>query len=215
MGCTECSGEYTNEELEFLKKEIKLPYGSLRLGKIESVHRKYAVDGKISQTDWNNIKSELNFTSKTDKFSRLFDSFYHDEFYSMRGLLTLGILVSFGNVGEKAKILFELIDVESKGFLKKEDLEVLIDECMEISINKIALIVDMEKFNLQEYVGTLIKNKSRAKEKIIKIIWKKNKEKILFKEFTKRFYRKKAVCLLNSAGIRKFIYKINYFEACN
>jgi hypothetical protein len=37
MGCTECSGEYTNEELEFLKKEIKLPYGSLRLGKIECI----------------------------------------------------------------------------------------------------------------------------------------------------------------------------------
>lgn len=209
MGCVENHLEYPVEELELIKKEMKLPYGIDSPSKIDIVHRKYSIEGKINKNQWDQIKLALNFPTNFTPYENFYNSFCDDDHYSLRTLIILGILLSYGNFTDKAQLMFEILDVENLKVLNRADIEFLVSEMVDISVNKIPLLIEKDK-KVKKYIKSLKSVKERGKKIMLKYFCKSTMQKITKAEFVDRFYKEKCVKLLTARGIRKFLYDLMY-----
>ncbi|OMJ82385.1 hypothetical protein SteCoe_16922 [Stentor coeruleus] len=209
MGCMETHLDCPVEELELIKKEMKLPYDIESPSKIDIVHRKYSLGGKINQDQWEQIKSALNFPNDLSFSESFYNSFCENGEYSLRGLVLLGILLSYGNFTDKALLIFEIMDLEYQNILTKADLESLVSELIDISVNKISLLVEQDA-KVQKYIRSLKSVEERGKKVILRRFCKGSMIKITRDEFVERFYKSKCVGLLTTRGIRKLLYGLLY-----
>ena len=115
-------------------------------------------------------------------------------------------MLSYGNFKDKAKILFEIVDLNCNGFIGKNDLENLFDDLFDISVNKFSILLDSHEKRILRYLKFLKENVKVGKQKIIQYFWRKNKDQMTKKQFIKRFERSRSMKLLTSGGIRKLIY---------
>ena len=206
MGCIVSNPECTTEEIELLKLELIFPYHNQSPKKIDLLHRKYSSDEKINKNQWDSIREYLAVTDNDYKLKQFYDSFIQNDCYSLRGLILLGILLSYGNFKDKAKILFEIVDLNCNGFIGKNDLENLFDDLFDISVNKFSILLDSHEKRILRYLKFLKENVKVGKQKIIQYFWRKNKDQMTKKQFIKRFERSRSMKLLTSGGIRKLIY---------
>ena len=192
MGSTE-SLYFFEEELLLSKKEQLLPYNLHSPEKLDLIHRIHSLNGKISLNQWNQIKQILSFPKETPNTDLFFSSFNQPNGYSLKHLALLSLLLSYGNYTNKAKILFDIIDTEHSNVITKEEIKILADELIDISVNRISLLVPQNS-KMTQYVNILNRNKNRAKDVIVKSLCKKNAIGIDSQAFVDRFYKKKAFC---------------------
>ncbi|OMJ92773.1 hypothetical protein SteCoe_4407 [Stentor coeruleus] len=209
MGCVENHLEYPVEELELIKKEMKLPYGIELPSKIDIVHRKYSLGNKINKNQWEQIKLALNFPTDFSPYENFYNSFCDDNHYQLRSLIILGILLSYGNFTDKAQLLFEIMDSESHKVLKRTDIESLVSEMVDISVNKIRLLVEDDS-KVKKYIKSLKSVKEKGKKIMLMRFCKSKMQNITKDEFVNRFYKEKCVKLLTARGIRNFLYDLIY-----
>ena len=137
---------------------------------------------------------------------KMFDAFCYQGSYSLKELILLGLLLSFGNFTDKARLMFEVFDLECCGYLSKDDIENLVDSLIDISINKIPLMLKNKNYKMTRYLNILQNNKAKAKYQILSYFNYNKSVQISSLEFMEQFYHKTSTRLLNSFGIRKFIY---------
>ena len=142
MGCISNKCDYNPEEIALLIKEMSLRYNMHPPSKLDLIHRKYSNSGKINENQWKEIKSLLHFKDECKNSEVFYNSFLIGDEYSLRLLLLLGNLLSYGNFTEKAKLMFEIIDVENTKIASKQKVGELVDDLIDISVNKIPLLIE-------------------------------------------------------------------------
>ena len=197
--------DYIPEELEILIKEMRLQYNLHPPIKIDLIHRKYSHSGKINRNQWREIKGLLNFSEEDNYTADFFNSFLIGDEYSLRKLLLLGNLLSYGSFTEKAKLLFEIMDVENTKVVSKGKVEQLVDDIIDIAINKVSLLVEDDP-KTSAYLKFLARNIATKKEQMMKYYYRNHAEYITQEEFIDHFYKGSATRLLTASGIRKYIY---------
>lgn len=207
MGCVSSKYDYIPEELEVLVNEIRLPYNTHPPLKIDLVHRKYSYMGKVNKSQWEEIKNVLNFQNLDPSTNALFDSFLNDGVYLLRGLLLLGVLLSYGSFTDKAQLLFEIADIENTRFVKKQKIEELVDELLDISIHKSALLLKKPSIRIKKYLKDLEVHKEQGKKLMMSHFFSTSASEICQEDFINHFYKSSAARLLTASGIRKFIYQ--------
>ena len=113
MGCVETRS--TSEETAVLEAEKGLRFHLEKSVRIDSTIRKFSSNGKINCAQLQRISEVLNIqisdnpphTKIEDMFRKLISS---EGLYEMKDLLVMGILLSEGEAGVKAGLLYQVFD---------------------------------------------------------------------------------------------------------
>ena len=208
MGCISNKCDYNPEEIALLIKEMSLRYNMHPPSKLDLIHRKYSNSGKINENQWKEIKSLLHFKDECKNSEVFYNSFLIGDEYSLRLLLILGNLLSYGNFTEKAKLMFEIIDVENTKIASKQKVGELVDDLIDISVNKIPLLIE-EKSKKSAYLRLMPRKIKIGKEQMMKHYYRTQEIAITQEEFIDTFLNGSSTRLLTASGIRMFIYKFS------
>lgn len=207
MGCTASQEDLPLAEFLIVKCEIRLPYNNHAPIFLDFNHRKYSFDGKINEKQMEIVKSLL-FIENLELFDRFLELFQCEGQFLFRQISFASLLLSNGSFTEKAKLFFEIIDVFNEEELDKVAIEEMVDDLIEISVEKIPSLVREEESTVNKYRDGLRRVRLSCKRKIVDRLCK-GQDKISTRKFVERFLKPKCIDFLTSRGLRKFLYLNN------
>ena len=207
MGCVASGEDLPLAEFLIIKCEIRLPYNNHAPIFLDFNHRKYSFDGKINEKQMETVKSLL-FIENFELFDRFLDLFKCKGEYLFRQISLASLLLSNGSFTEKAKLFFEIIDVFNEENLHRGEIEEMVDDLIEISVEKIPSLVREEEITVLKYRDGMRRVRESCKKKIVDRLCK-GQDTISTRTFVDRFLKPKCIDFLTSRGLRKFLYLNN------
>lgn len=120
MGCIEAKN--SSEETSILEAERVLNFHKQKSYKVDSIIRKFSLNGKVNSVQLSRIADHLNLQIyNTPPFMRIQD--FYDKLkdtsgnYDIKDLLIIGILLSDGEPCTKAALLYQVFDEELTGHM--------------------------------------------------------------------------------------------------
>lgn len=214
MGCVETRN--SSEETAVLVAEKALNFHLQQAARVDSIIRKYSPNGKTNPAQLGRIAEILGIVIFSNPPNTKIDDFFrkiisNEEFYDMKDLLVIGILLSQGDPAVKAGLLYQIFDEEltSRIPMNKITGEVL-SKIIEHSCSNLPLLVAQG----QSLVTNTIKNEKyvndmiQAKAMCIKNIGDKlaeNGNNVTEATFVDVFSSFNQGSLTSSSGWRKYL----------
>ncbi|CAG9322213.1 unnamed protein product [Blepharisma stoltei] len=218
MGCVDSKSSISIEERAIMIAEEELGYGNKYSRDVDFVHRKYSVSGLINAEQWRDISNSLLIksenTPRNAKIEDFFSSFKSiDGKLPLRSLLIIGVLLSEGRASDKARLLFEIYDIKNQKSLPKSIIQALVDEMLDISINKLPILVCphhvANEDEVKKYLKDLRGYQEVSKTAIIARFLgtgEGEEQEISLSVFVKNFEDGVTARLLTAHGLREFVY---------
>ncbi|OMJ87860.1 hypothetical protein SteCoe_10346 [Stentor coeruleus] len=214
MGCFTSRNDITPEETAVMDFESLLGYSDLSPSHLDKIHRKYSYNGKISENQWKDICDTLKLAPSKIEASQHINNYYDkyrsgENAFALNELLVLGILLSKGKPGEKAKLLFEVYDEKGLGELDLSQIHDLLSVMVKIAIELNPQVVVKDGVNgvsiqdLTKYFEKLNKGKGVAIGMAEMEILNKNGS-VKSTEFVKMLNGKMSY-FVSPHGIRKYV----------
>jgi Ca2+-binding EF-hand superfamily protein len=214
MGCITSRNDISPEETVVMDFETLLGYSTLSPSHLDKIHRKYSYNGKISDNQWKDICYTLNLAPNKIEASQHISNYYdkyrtEDNSFALNELLVLGILLSKGRPGEKAKLLFEVFDENASGGLGLGQIHELLSVMVKVALELNPQVVvkdgvsDVGAQDLMKYFEKLNKGKEVAIEMAEKEILGKD-GMVKSMEFVKALSGKMSY-FVSPHGIRKYV----------
>jgi hypothetical protein len=212
MGCTS-SRDLSDEEITLTKTEDQLKFSCTRASKHDMVFRKYAVLGRLSKCHFHDAADKLKIiTTKQaslDQVEEFFSQFMTHDQYHLRLLLILGLLLGLEDVKVKAKLLFEMYDVECTHTLPAVKVTKMIQEVFRVAVHllpKLSLKPTMTKE--VSYIENLKLTQLKVVEALAKLILGSAVE-VQQSKFVEAFTTNDILkTLLVSDGFRAYCHKL-------
>jgi Ca2+-binding EF-hand superfamily protein len=202
MGCA-CAREGIDAEEKLKEKESLLPYSSHESKFILVLHKKYSQgQSAMSKETWLKILEKL-YPDERVSSKEFYECFENpDKTYPYASLCVMGILLSNGSYYDKSQFLFEVFDKENKGHILYEDLRGLISTMLEVSIDKLPLLLPTKdpRSKTNEYVNIIKRNKAAALNQILAKF--ENTETVSASQFQSVMVSEINRTLLTSSGLR-------------
>lgn len=181
--------------------EIFLPFSVFNVKRTNQLIAAHCDHDEINASAWDEFLSQL-YLEETCLVHDFFNSFCNfDRNFPGKPLYVLGILVSKGTILEKTLALFEKFKLESK--TTKKNISELISIMLEISIEKLPLIIRNKDTDLLQYVEALRQRKKIALEWIMEKFEEDSNKEINFSSFLNVFNWNPQ--LLTPSGLRKIV----------
>ncbi|OMJ95017.1 hypothetical protein SteCoe_1715 [Stentor coeruleus] len=216
MGCIEVKNK--SEEILIQEAEHVLNLKKQKSIQVDSVIRKFSLNGQVTSVQLNRISSHLKLQTKN-----LFPFIKIDEFYGklrdingnydLKDLLVIGILLSDGESSTKAGLLYQIFDEELTGHMSLSKVKnqllykLVIHSCS--SLPKLvsprqASNVNLEK--IEKYSDCLIEKKDTCINSVAERLAVNGNDvtEITFTEVFRTFRQGK---LTSSVGWRAFLYE--------
>lgn len=132
MGCMNCS-RVNREEACITEASDLLGFRNKHAKEVDSIIRKYSSDIVINDQQFTALAKHLQLAVNTRTaplFERLRES---NGNYDRRSLIVLGVLLSSGLSGEKAKVLFEAYDNEHSSVISVQEVDAMLDAMTSIA----------------------------------------------------------------------------------
>lgn len=214
MGCITSRNDISPEEDVVMDFETLLGYSALSPSHLDKIHRKYSYNGKISDNQWKDICYTLKLAPNKIEASQHINNYYDkyrtgENSFALNELLVLGILLSKGRPGEKAKLLFEVFDENGSGVLELSQIHDLLSVMVKVAIELNPQVVVKDGVNnvgvqeLTKYFEKLDKGKGLAIEMAEKEIMNKDGN-VKSSEFVKALTGNMSY-FVSPHGIRKYV----------
>ncbi|OMJ92815.1 hypothetical protein SteCoe_4357 [Stentor coeruleus] len=152
----------SEEETVITMKEKCLPFSTTRLENLKSVILKNSTSGIMSIAQLRKAMTELDFdieifTTPEEHIQNLLRLLQNSKrLYDVKTVMLFGVLLCTGTNEEKAEILFDIYDINGTHCLQEAEINEMLSELIEISVNKIPRIAvdnssEPEKFTMPEY----------------------------------------------------------------
>ena len=214
MGCTASRNEISGVEHCLLSGEESLKYSTKNIKDIDNIHRKYSYTSKITISQFTEISTRLGLAiavDPTDSIIKFYENFKIDgDCYNLNKLLVLGVLVSSGNPVDKARILFEIEDTYSAKVLRKESVQALINDILQICLEFLPSLYMVEsdkctEEKISEYVVKINQNYDTVRPLLLKEFMGSENEEISLLNFMNNFRVDETARLLRPYFIRRFV----------
>ncbi|CAG9334764.1 unnamed protein product [Blepharisma stoltei] len=217
MGCVDSKLSCSSVERSIMNAEAELGYEKKNCWYIDFIHRKYSIGGWVNHEQWRDISCSLLIqtknTSSNTKIERFFSSIANfNGKLPLKSLLIIGFLLGEGTYQEKSQLFFDIYDTNNSKIIFKSDIHALVEEMLDIAINKIPILAckpqASNEEDFQKYLQELHQFKEAAQELIVrKFIGADNSEhSITLSEFQANFQDISTAELLSSHGLRSFVY---------
>ena len=235
MGCFQSRDKW--EEIEEMVESAKLTLGlhTKESGKILKIFHRYSQHFHLTEIQLTEALKELGLTlnDKTAKIYKLFlegprnckflerqnlIKLYSDgkKLYSVKKLSTLGIILGKGNRPDKLKSLFFNYDIDASDQLARWELNVLLGDILEVSLEIIpdmALVLDSNnQTKIEEYKASLIAMRKNITEYFRYLILEDSFKEMNSDLFVKQVRRDDTYLLLEDRELR--LFTIKQFDEC-
>jgi len=198
-----------------LENEEKiLGYSNNDVSNIDMVLRKYSYLGKLNKKQMSQVAAQLRLNVSNSrghmKIYEFYNSFKLPDEYDLSLLLVAGILLGQGTSDLKAKLLWEIYDVDGTEEMGKDVLYTILQDICNIALDRIAFLVSDSPFCSEYKVKSYVSNCNAVRSRII--------DKVLFlllgslssikkARFITRISKILDGNMLTSKGIRKIMHE--------
>ena len=192
----------SGEEETIKRNEKLLKFTTLDTSDIIEQLKKYESYGILSKVLLKGALANLDFDNscftdpESPDFKFLLQLQNENKLFTLKTVCLSAILLGCGNTSEKAKLLFSLYDVPQKETLEKFEISAMLDDIINLAVNKIPLIAvdeseepETNKFTLeklQKHMNNLLDRKDRYLVKLQNRLLGGNNT-VTFKEFISKF----------------------------
>ena len=216
MGSVNSISELSSEEKTIVDMENQLEFGKNSTAEVDFTIRRYTFDREINSEQWKSIGNELQLKTRAYSHCPKVEEFYasyknSQGNFSMKEILILGIVLSSGQIGTKARLFFDIYDELGEKIINKEAVEDLFDELIKCTLIKLPMLVSnscnppVGEKQIQRYASRLLQNMQRAKVEFVDIILE-GQSIIELNEFKRRFDLMQNALLLTTFGFRNFVF---------
>lgn len=224
MGCSWNRQNTSLEEMCLENEEKILGYSNNDVATIDMVLRKHSYLGRLNKKQMSLAAAKLNLTITNSrghfKIYEFYNAFKLPDEYDLSLLLVAGILLGQGAPDTKAKLLWEIYDVEGTEELGKDELYTMLQDMCNIALDRIAFLVSdspiCSEYKVKSYVSNCNAVRSRIIDKVLfQLLGRMNSIKKT--HFISKMIKIAEGDMLRSKGIRKIMYeeysKVPYAEA--
>lgn len=214
MGCTWSRHDLSLEEQSLLHEETVLGYGRHDSVYIDMILRKHSHLGKLNKKQFNQAANSLKLKvcdfERHSKVCDFYTSFQNLQDYDLKMMLVLGILHGIGKPEEKAKLLFEVYDVNGNEEIEKKHLNDMLTEMCTVALDKVAILAvdspSCSEYKVKQYLAHCDSVKTKNIVKIISQILI-GRTSIAKSKFIDKMIIIEKGKLLSAHGIRSFLYE--------
>lgn len=223
MGCTWTRQDMSLEEMCLENKEKQLGYHRNNVSNIDIIFRKYSYLGKLNKKQLTQAASKLDLNILNSrghmKIYEFYNAFKLSDEYDLNMLLVTGILLGEGSADTKAKLLWEVYDINGSDELGKDGLYEMLEDMFNIALDRISFLVSdspiCSEYKVKSYVSNCNSVRCRIIDKVlIQLLGKLNSVKK--GQFVAKMSKIDNGNMLNSKGIRNIMYeeysKVPYAE---
>ena len=148
MGCGTNRALGSPAEQRFIRGEESLLYSSHTATEVDFVHRKYSHNGEINENYWMNIYCQLNLAQNqikspvSHRIRAFYEAFKKNDAYILKELLILGILLSKDDGQSKARLMFEVFDVNNSRDLSRDEIIKSFNLIYKVTVKRAEILVD-------------------------------------------------------------------------
>lgn len=232
MGCLETrttenykSPSLPQEEMIIVIKEKEVFFCSITTENLEKSIKSNSINNLLSIAQLRKSIGDLGcnsneFVVKDEVMLKLMTILQNsNKLFEYKTIMIFGILLCEGDPKDKSLSLFRLYDTDNKKILTRDVINVMIEELIDISINKIPrLAIDdddnpepntLSKFSVNKYTKYLLKSKDKFISKILDLLLDK-RNVITQDQFIKNVAQNALLeALVSSSKLRLFIYKLD------
>lgn len=144
MGCAD--SKQKEEEQVLAEQEMELGFKGTSVATIDFVIRKYSQNGLLNIGQFEDVVRALGLVTVNRRNSSNITGFYEtfktpNSCYDAKLLIILGILLGFGRVQEKARLLYEIYDIDNTHSLSLDDAAKMVDDLYEVAIVRLPTLV--------------------------------------------------------------------------
>ena len=224
MGCSWNRQDTSLEEMCLENEEKILGYSNNNVVTIDMVLRKHSYLGRLNKKQMSQAAAKLNLNVSNSKghmkIYQFYNSFKLPDEFDLRLLLVAGILLGQGAPDLKAKLLWEIYDVEGNEEMGKDMLYTILQDMCNIALDRIVLLFSDSPICSEYKVKSYVSNCNAVRSRTI--------DAVLFKLLGRTDGIKKTVFIakmskiangnmLRSKGIRKIMSeeysKVPYLDA--
>lgn len=214
MGCTWNRHDLSQEEQSILHEETILGYGRHQSVYIDMILRKHSHLAKLNKKQFNQAANHLKLKvcefERHTKICDFYSSFQHLQDYDLKMMLVLGILHGQGKLEDKAKLLFEIYDVNGNEETDKKHLYDMLIDMSTVAIDKVAILVvdnpGCSEYKVKQYLSHCNSVKIKNIDKVISQILV-GRTSISKSKFVDKMMVIEKGQLLSTHGLRKFLYE--------
>lgn len=214
MGCTGSRHDLLLEEQSLLNEETVLGYGRHDSAYIDMILRKHSHLRKLNKKQFsqaaNILKLKVCDFERHTKVTDFYTSFQHLQDYDLNMMLILGILHGLGKSEEKAKLLFEVYDVNGNEEIEKKHLHDMMSDICSVALDKTAILVvdspSCSEYKVKQYLSNCNSIRAKNIDKVISQILV-GRTSIAKSKFLDKMMTVEKGRLLSTHGIRSFLYE--------
>ena len=214
MGCISIRDTKCKEEKAMMRIEQQLEYYKHSCVTVDKIIRKYSNDDSVSLLQWDGIVASLDIKAANSTIfpyaEKYYQYFLKDNSFNRKDLLFIGILLSTGIPRQKARLLFEIYDINCEKVISVKDIISIINSIAIISINVYSTLVDKQSEESDEapkltyYSEKLSNHIDEAKKRLVDEILLNN-ESITLATFINFFDNANHGKLLYPHGFRNYL----------
>lgn len=217
MGCTDSHSKLMEEEIAILNQEQVLGFKANFVTRIDFVMRKFSRNFELNARQFEDVVKALNLVAtnrgKSTKIVSFFESFkMPNQSYDLRLLLLTGVLLGYGRASEKAKLIYEIYDVENSHSLTVKDIEQIVNDMFEIAVNRLPTLVtanqgEVDPIKVRTYIDKMNFRVKNCKAKLLVTLSEGN-ENITRDAFVGVLSSTEYQVLTTSSGLREYFYRV-------
>ena len=215
MGCVSIRGHISPEEEAITLMESQLEYFKNTCIEVDHVIRKYSSSSQTNSYQWEQIVENLELKIENNPVCPLIEDFYNqlkgeNSVFDTKVLLIAGILLSNGMSRQKARLLFEVFDLENSDSLSLQDVQELVQLIKYIVVDLLPKLVHnstnppSSRNDVLSYVEKINEKFDQANENLIKMIFG-DKQSVALKDFIILFDNEKYGRILTPFGFRNYV----------
>jgi hypothetical protein len=214
MGCSWNRQDTSLEEMCLENEEKVLGYSNNNVANIDMILRKHSYLGKLNKKQMSQAAAKLNLNVSNSrghmKVYDFYNSFKLPDEYDLNLLLVAGILLGQGTSDLKAKLLWEIYDVDGTEEIGKDMLYTILQDMCNIALDRIAFLVSdspiCSEYKVKSYVSNCNAVRSRTIDKVLfQLLGRMNSIKKA--RFIARMSKIADGDMLRSKGIRKIMHE--------
>mmetsp|Transcript_33249 Transcript_33249/g.58345 ORF Transcript_33249/g.58345 Transcript_33249/m.58345 type:complete len:254 (+) Transcript_33249:7471-8232(+) len=217
MGCADSHSKLLEEEQAIVQQEGILGFKGTSVARIDFVMRKFSRNSELNTRQFEDVVKALNLVTtnrgKSTKIASFYDSFKtSEETYGVRLLLLIGILLGYGRAGEKARLIYEIYDIENAHTLSIKEMEVMVDDMFQVTVNRLPTLVtanqsEVDPVKVRTYIDKMNYRIKNCKAKLLTALTEGN-DNVTREAFITVMDNPEYQRLTTSSGLREYFYRV-------
>jgi hypothetical protein len=217
MGCGDSRDH--GEEEDYLKSlELALGFGLHNVRHLDLYIRKYASDDDMNPNQCRLIGQKLGLQLTSSSGARTAEIYfsnllYYQGTYSRTLMLLLAIMHGSGQAADRARLLFEIFDLELTERISVSDMNTLVTNMTKIALEQVDILVNYEMLDkkpaaqLREYLRKVNSMSAQVDKELKKLLFP-DENALTLTSLLRVIKDPQVARLLTSSGIRTFALEL-------